>query len=149
MTTPTVPDFGEPIVVSPATDSVIRDRDGMTVGAVMPSSRVPISRIIACVNACQGIPTDRLQPGSVKRLVEEAESSVAVGKLNAEYDPELEAALARGRELERMVAEAVALARTPYHSPAIDREFAEGVDAGYFHAMDRILSILQPQEPTP
>ncbi len=30
----------------------------------------PKSRIKTCVNACDGIPTDQLRPGSVKALVE-------------------------------------------------------------------------------
>lgn len=79
MTTPT-PDFGEPWfrVVQGKQHMIADRRDHFIVANDVKTKQEVVSRIIACVNACQGIPTDRLAPGSVKALVEVSEETDSV-----------------------------------------------------------------------
>lgn len=71
-------DFGEPLAASPLTGCIIRDRAGVFVCDVV--NEAWRSRIIACVNACAGIPTDALEAGVKRTFIGIREMSPVPGR---------------------------------------------------------------------
>ena len=58
-----------------------------SVGELTPERRVELRRVVACVNACEGIPTEALEANVVRELIYAATRYLAVTMRESDDDP--------------------------------------------------------------
>ena len=58
-----------------------------SVGELTPERLAELRRIVACVNACDGIPTEALESGVVRELIEAATRYLEVMMRESDDDP--------------------------------------------------------------